>query len=558
MRQLQPSMLIPLMLLAACGAPSPAPEPGVVARIDTVRIHAKDVQSFAARVSADGDLDSQRQSYLRGLMARHLLEREARSQGLDTLSKVVLRAEAQLHERVRERYRRGVLWSGLQITDAEVEAYFDSLGLKQQRRIFGILLETRDRAEAAAADLAKGRDFAEVARQYSTHRPSAQQGGELGFISVSQARSLEIPDSVFHHLPDGDNSPILVQGARFQVLRFDGRREAEVDQHRTHLRNVIKTGRYNRLLQEKAAKLAVESNWQTVDAGLRALENLDRETFQPWQLSREQSATPLFSYDGGEITVGQYVLGLVGSAHPVPTDQVGPLVAEVAERIRTKVLFLAAARQAGLGETADDLIWHQGLVTELAITELRRRVMSDVTRPTVEDARQFYDRYPDVFRDADQMVIIEAFVDSLEQAEAVVVAVRQGGALKDIAAELTGRGESLWQARGVLRLGHKERLQMPELYEAASQAEVGQLTGPIAVHDGYSVFEVIDHQRGTLAEFVRVERRATGMAAKQMQTEHFEAFVDRLLDKYEDVVSVYPEELVRALPDSLLNRISAG
>jgi parvulin-like peptidyl-prolyl isomerase len=99
---------------------------------------------------------------------------------------------------------------------------------------------------------------------------------------------------------------------------------------------------------------------------------------------------------------------------------------------------------------------------------------------------------------------------------------------------------------------------MPELYEAASQAEVGQLTGPIAVHDGYSVFEVIDHQRGTLAEFVRVERRATGMAAKQMQTEHFEAFVDRLLDKYEDVVSVYPEELVRALPDSLLKRISAG
>lgn len=550
------SILAFLLVTVACGAPSPAPEPGVVARIDTVRIHAQDVQDFAARVSADGDLDSQRQSFLRGLMARHLLEREARAQGLDTLSKVVQRTEAELHEKLRERYRRGVLWNSLEISDADIETYFDSLGLKQQRRIFGILFDTRTQAEAAFAELASGGDFGDAARQYSTHRPSAQQGGELGFISLSQARSLEIPDSVFAHLDDGETSPILPQGEHFQILRFDGRREAEIEQHRTHLRNVIKTDRYTRLLEQRAEQLAAELHWQSVDQGLQVLNSLEGAAVQSWQLSPEQSAASLFSYDGGVITVGQYVLGLVG-AKPSP-DQAGVLVAEVADRIRTKVLFLAAARQAGLGETAEDKSWSQSRVTELAITELRRRVMSDMAAATVEDARRFYDRYPEAFRDADQLVLIEVLVDSLEQAQAVVAGVRAGRALKDLAAEGTNRGESLWQARGVLRLGHKERLQMPELYAAALQAEIGILTGPIKVHDGYSVFEVIDHQRGTLPEFVRVERRAMGMTARQLQTEHFEAFIDGLLEKYEDVVSVFPEELVRALPDSLLKRISAG
>jgi len=99
---------------------------------------------------------------------------------------------------------------------------------------------------------------------------------------------------------------------------------------------------------------------------------------------------------------------------------------------------------------------------------------------------------------------------------------------------------------------------MPELYAAAQQAEKGRLIGPLALDGGYSVFEVLDRQRGILPEFARVERRARALAVRQRQNEQFEVFIDELLKKYDGLVSVYPEELVRALPDSLLERLSAG
>ena len=61
-----------------------------------------------------------------------------------------------------------------------------------------------------------------------------------------------------------------------------------------------------------------------------------------------------------------------------------------------------------------------------------------------------------------------------------------------------------------------------------------------------------------MPSFTRVERRARALARRRQESERFEEFVDDLLERYDNVVSVYPEELVRALPDSLLERLSAG
>ncbi len=540
----------------------------MVARIDSLRIMRGDVQAFAARTSAAGDPDRRRQSYLRGLMARHLLEREAHNLGLDTLARVRIQTEVQWQGRMRERYRRDVLWRNLQVTDADIEAYFDSLGLGSQREVSGILVETRSQAEAALAELHQGRPFDAVARTYSQHKSSAQLGGRLGFISQPQARVLQIPDSLFSGLSDGVISPLLPQGERFQIIRFTGRREVALDEHRIQIRNVLKTAALGRAEQQALNELAGEFHWQLQSRGLRMLQSKGAATngVQPWQLTEEEAAEPLFTYDGGIISVGQYVQGLA-SAGKVQPDRAGDsagakegdplLVSAVVDNFRTAALFYEASRRSGLGDNDADRRWRQQLLVELAIRELRRMRLSEAEEISTEDARTFYDSYPEAFREADQIVIVEAHVDSLDEAEEVVAAVRGGQPLAEVAAAHTKRGESLWQAKGVLRLGHKERLQMPELYAAAQEAETGRLIGPLAVDGGYSVFEVLDRQRGVVPEFAKIEKRARGLAGRQRESEQFEAFVDELLSKYADLVSVYPEELAGALPDSLLERLSA-
>ena len=233
------------------------------------------------------------------------------------------------------------------------------------------------------------------------------------------------------------------------------------------------------------------------------------------------------------------------------------LVAAVVDNFRAAALFYEASRRAGLGDNDTDRRWRQQLIVELAIRELRRMRLSDAEDISTEDAQTFYETYPEAFRETDQIVIVEAHVDSLDEADEVVAAVRGGQPLAEVAAAHTKRSESLWQAKGVLRLGHKERLQMPELFAAAQEAETGRLIGPLAIDGGYSVFEVLDRQRGAVPEFAQVDKRARALAGRQRESEQFEAFVDELLSKYEDLVFVYPEELAGALPDSLLERLSA-
>lgn len=557
--------LLPLLLAAAsgvagCGSSQPPAEPGVVARIDTLRIRATDVRAFAGKVPAYGDLTSRRQSYLRGLMARHLLEREARSRGLDTLASVVAQVDAQWQGRLRQRYRKDVLWGSLRVTDAQVEAYFDSLGLRRQRRIFGILLDTQAEAQAALTELQGGRSFDEVARQRSRHPFSAHLGGELGFVSRTQAQSLQIPDTLFTGLPDGEISKVLPQGDRFQIIRFDDSREAELDEHRIHIRNVIKTNELARLEGHRVEELAHRLHWHVLPEGLAVLERAGAGTSRviSWRIDAADAAERLFAYDGGEVTVAQYMSGLAAERSSGIDDSDALLVAEVVDTIRTAALLLEAARLAGFGESAEEQRWRDGLIVELAITELRRQFLRDAEPITAAQTRQFYDDHQDLFREADQMVLVEALVGSLQEAEDVMADVAGGQPLAGVAARRSTRGESLWQARGVLRLGHKERLLMPALYKAAQQVEPGQLTGPIAVKGGYSVFEVLDHQQGAMPSFTRVERRARALARRRQESERFEEFVDDLLERYDNVVSVYPEELVRALPDSLLERLSAG
>ncbi|MBT6144105.1 MAG: hypothetical protein HOH74_01670, partial [Gemmatimonadetes bacterium] len=337
MTDLRPLAVLLLLFSVACSTPAPPPEPGVVARIDTLRIVHADLQAFAAKVSVDGEMANRRQSYLRGLMARHLLERESRSQGLDTLPAVRVQAESQWQGRMRARYRRDMLWRKLEISDVAIQAYFDSLGLGRQRQIFGILLETLPEAETAQQELLSGRVFDDVARQYSTHKASAQLGGKLGYVSLPQARQLEIPDSLFTGQSDGAISPVLEQGDGFQIIRFAGQRQATLDEHYIQIRNILKTAALAAAEKQRLDELAVEFHWQVEPQGMQVLDRktADSPGVQPWQLNDEASA-PLFTYDGGVITVGQYVQGLASAGKSdLGADGASPLVEAVVENFRT-------------------------------------------------------------------------------------------------------------------------------------------------------------------------------------------------------------------------------
>nr|VFJ98052.1 MAG: peptidyl-prolyl cis-trans isomerase C [Candidatus Kentron sp. LFY] len=78
-----------------------------------------------------------------------------------------------------------------QVTDKDIAKRYrtleDDMKGKEEWRIRHILAESEETIEKAQKELSK-RPFEEVAREFSTDEPTADQGGDLGFVPVDQLK----------------------------------------------------------------------------------------------------------------------------------------------------------------------------------------------------------------------------------------------------------------------------------------------------------------------------------------------------------------------------------
>lgn len=99
------------------------------------------------------------------------------------------------------------------VTDADISAYYDQhkneFGQPERRRYSVIVLKTQADADAVAAELAKGTDFAELAKTKSTDALSAKQGGDLGWME---------PETT---LPEFKNANLTTKGQVSGVIKSD-------------------------------------------------------------------------------------------------------------------------------------------------------------------------------------------------------------------------------------------------------------------------------------------------------------------------------------------------
>ena len=174
-----------------------------------------------------------------------------------------------------------------------------------------------------------------------------------------------------------------------------------------------------------------------------------------------------------------------------------------------------------------------------------------------EEAREFYQAREDLFRKSDEFDLIEVLVDTEEEAITLRTKIEnEGQSLIDLAQQHTIRTGSQEEPGKVHLHGH-DRYVKPQLYEAVQQAELGDLTGPVQVKGGYSLFQVLHREEGELPPFSRSEKRARARVQRQKEERLFEELVDKLMGKYQDRIAVYGDELEAALPDTLMQRLAS-
>lgn len=188
-----------LLVLAACSEPESAqsadaglpPPDNAVARVDQTIIYNAAIQreALAQGVIDEGGLlpldNPEYERIVEELIDQRLLALEARRRGLQNTPEARRRIAA-----AEERILGNILLEteiSTQVTEAAAQRlYSEQTALSrpgEQVRARHILVDSREDAEAIIGLANDGRDFAELAVQYSTDIATRVQGGDLGYFS---------------------------------------------------------------------------------------------------------------------------------------------------------------------------------------------------------------------------------------------------------------------------------------------------------------------------------------------------------------------------------------
>ena len=173
-------------------------------------------------------------------------------------------------EKVREELKtelflRKTAESELNITEADEREYFsanqEAFNIREQVEARHILLDDLEKAEEVLEKLNDGRDFAELAREYSTDQSSAVQGGNLGFFE--RGRMVPEFEEVAFSLEKGQYSDVVESPFGYHIIEVLDRQDAR-EVTFEEVRDEVNERMTMELLSNKMSEL-MERIWEEAD-----------------------------------------------------------------------------------------------------------------------------------------------------------------------------------------------------------------------------------------------------------------------------------------------------
>jgi len=243
-----------------------------VATVNGKPIKQSTLDMAVRQATAQGNADSPqlRDALKNQLIARELFVQEATKQNLDKDAEVIAVAEEAKRTAMVQKYLRGQVKPN-PITEEQAKAHYDqmksNLGAKEFK-LRVIMLPNDQRAKEVHAQIAKGKDFAEMARQWSL-APSSSRGGELEWVSFKtpakegQTQGLPLPlAQAVEKMQKGKVSEPLAVADRWWIVKLDDVRNTNVppfEQTKANIMRMLQQREVERVTNELATKLAKDA-----------------------------------------------------------------------------------------------------------------------------------------------------------------------------------------------------------------------------------------------------------------------------------------------------------
>jgi peptidyl-prolyl cis-trans isomerase C len=220
----------------------------------------------------------------------------------------------------------------------------------------------------------------------------------------------------------------------------------------------------------------------------------------------------------------------------IEDTEIDQKVEQLRKQFPTQEAFAKALADRGM--TLDGL--KQTARKDLGVTKLMDAEMSTEAVPSDADAKSFYEKNPDRFKEAekvrashilirvDQKAPAAAKQKARAEIDAVLKQAKAGGDFAKLAQQHSQDGSAA--QGGDLDYFTRERM-VPEFSKVAFELKPGEISDVVETQFGYHIIKVVDHQAPRTVPYEQVNGKIKEFLGNQKKQQHADAFIDGLKKK---------------------------
>ena len=521
----------------------------VVAQIGDEGITVDQLRKFIAGLPEDAKAEHTRveeaRNHLNTMVNIELLIMEAKAAELDESPEFLARLANARREKLISIFQDRALEVEEEVEESEVREYAERMGLTRAVRLADIMLPNRENALAALRELKNGVPFGQVAKKWSINKKTAAQGGDLGRYTTRENMIAPLQDKLFSLALGEITEPIKI-GGRYSIFTVIADSTIELSpQRKLAIEMGLKKEKKQRAQSILVAELKEKYHLELDREGLALIVEKVRggTSFAP----ETERNIVLYRYDGGEITARD--LAEAGRDALAQLSDSSQVIAFAERHVVPNAMLLEAALRTGIDEEAETVEWLENQATQLLIRALRAQVLRAKVTIAENELRQFYEVHAARYLHPEQIEVQEILVETEAEALRLMEQIQKGSPLGDLAKKYSIRSLADRDEEGRFHFHLFEKAFLGGFVEVAEKAEIGVLTGPAKVKEGYSVFKVLSRERKR-ETFAEAEWRVRSQLKREKNRKAFNQFIEEVRNKYAAKVVIREDNLNAAFGEN--------
>jgi parvulin-like peptidyl-prolyl isomerase len=540
-------------LLAGCGSG----DSHVVAKVGNMKITAEEIDNYFNRIDArfpsfDREYEEKRR-LLDSLINQRLLIIGAYEKGLENHDDVLTVMEGEKHKFLLDVMFEKEIIDKAMPSEAEIRDWYDRSA--EELHAAHIVVDSLSTAQEVLKKLKEGENFEKLALEYSIDPTVKRNQGDLDWFVWGMYVD-EFQNAAFKLKPGEISAPVKTQYG-YHIIKLIDRRPSEnrksFEEAKDQIRDVILERRKRKLMQDYVEKLRAEYpitvEKPTCEFVLKKLATIYPDTigtrprwrnnFDLQQLDRDEKNLPIGTYDGGQLTLGEYLTNLprLPDARRPDFDSYDSLKEVIFQMSLMDILRIEAEK---LGyDKSDEYKEKLKRFRELAMADIMR---NDTIPASVEinegEVQEYYDNHKDEFEIPARYHLLEVQFDNLDSAKRYVQRISTEGEFRRTARQRTQRpGKKKVEGD----LGFIVHDQYPNLYDAADTLSSGRIGGPVLSGGRYSIFWILEHHEPEVSPYERVKQRIVELITREKGDSLYEDWLADMkkrinIEVYDDVL----------------------